>query len=255
MFGFQFGPGVAKSELAGGLLRVLPVDMPVNQGRIHLEGQAQLAGGPALATVPAGTMIDHVAVTQEICNHGLMFVAPVVANVAQAEGQFSVAIDSCRVPLADPKTAEIAGRLTIHNIQVGPGPLVQELTVLMGNPAPVKLQQESQVPFRVVQGRIYHQNLELVFPEFTIRTYGSVGFDQSLALMAELPVPPKWLANNPAAGSLANQTIQLPIGGTLSQPKIDGRTLEQLTAKFVGQAAEGMLRNGLDQGLNKLLGR
>jgi hypothetical protein len=31
--------------------------------------------------------------------------------------------------------------------------------------------------------------------------------------------------------------------------------LEQATAKFIGQAAQGVLRNGLDEGLNKLLGR
>jgi hypothetical protein len=255
VFGFLFGPGVAKTEVVGGMLHLLPLDLPVNQGRLHLEAEMPLVGGPAVAIVAPGTVVDHISVSQEVCKRGLRFIAPVVGNVTRVEGQFSVTLDSGSIPVTDLRTADIAGHVTIHNMQVDPGPLVQELHVLMGKPASVKLAAESQVPFRMVQGRIYHQNMNLMFPEFTVRTYGSVGLDESLALMAELPVPPKWLANNPSPGTLAGQTIQLPIGGTLQHPKIDPRALELATAKFIGRAAESVIRNGLDNGLNKLLGR
>ena len=53
-------------------------------------------------------------------------------------------------------------------------------------------------------GRIYHEGLELRFSDLTIRTSGSVGVDQSLALLAEMPVPPKWVASMPVAASLGN---------------------------------------------------
>ena len=44
--------------------------------------------------------------------------------------------------------------------------------------------------------------MELIFPDFTIRTKGSVGIDdQTLSLLAEMPIPPKWLQNNPLAAS------------------------------------------------------
>ena len=45
----------------------------------------------------------------------------------------------------------------------------------------------------MVQGRVYHRGLELQLPEVTVRTYGSVGVDQTLAIMAEMNVPLTWI--------------------------------------------------------------
>ena len=157
------------------------------------------------------------------------------------------------MPLADFASGDAAGKLTVHTVEIGPGPLVQELAVLMGRASPAKLKRESQVEFRLVQGRVYHRGMELIFPEFTVRTYGSVGLDKTVAIMAEMPVPPKWIGNNPLGSALKDQTIQLPIAGTLSQPKIDGKVLDKLAAQFIRKAGEGLLRNELNQQLDRFL--
>jgi hypothetical protein len=106
----------------------------------------------------------------------------------------------------------------------------------------------------MVDGRIYHRGLELVFPDFTLRTYGSVGLDESLAIMAELPVPPKWIGNNTLGQALQGQTIQLPIGGTLRSPKIDQQALAQANARFLGKAASGVLKQELFRQIDRVLG-
>jgi hypothetical protein len=124
----------------------------------------------------------------------------------------------------------------------------------MGRAAPAKLRRESVVSFRMVGGRVYHQGLELIFPELTIRTYGSVGLDQTLALMAEMLVPPKWLGNNTFGSALRNQTIRLPIGGTLSKPKIDQRELDRLIGQFIEKAAGNVLEDELNRQLERLFG-
>ena len=72
------------------------------------------------------------------------------------------------------------------------------------------------VAFQLIDGRVYHQNLELVFPKATIRTSGSVGLDGTLSLVAEMPVPKHWFGTGRAAAALGQQTIRIPIGGTLS---------------------------------------
>ncbi len=115
----------------------------------------------------------------------------------RAQGEFSVDLAGCRIPLGDLAHGEVAGRFTIHSLEVGPGPLVRQFAVFSGRETPAKLRPESTVLFRMVGGRVYHQGLELIFPEFSVRTYGSVGLDQTMNLMAEMPVPPKWLANRP----------------------------------------------------------
>ena len=108
------------------------------------------------------------------------------------------------------------------------------------------------MPFRMVNGRVYHTGLELHFPELTIHLSGSVGLDGSLALTAEMPVPPKWLGSSKLAKSvLANQTIRLPIGGTLNHPKIDERALREASARFARDAAENVLRQEMDGKVKK----
>jgi translocation and assembly module TamB len=108
----------------------------------------------------------------------------------------------------------------------------------------------------MVKGRVYHKGLELEFPDLTIRTYGSVGInDQSVSIMAEMPVPPKWIGNNTIGSALRNQTIRIPIGGTLSKPKIDKRELERQSQQFIGNAARNILEDEGQKLLENLFGR
>ncbi len=161
----------------------------------------------------------------------------------------SLFIDSARVPLANPTAAEINGRFLIHSGRVGPGPLARELQVLLRVPSGASLARESVVPFRMANGRISHQNLELVFPELTIRTQGSVEVDGSLELVAEMPVPPKWTGGGTAGKVLANQTIRLPLRGTLSNPKLDEHALRSAFNQAARQAGQEALKQGLDKKL------
>lgn len=251
LYGLPLGPADLHARLGGGLVRLDPLDVAVSGGRLKLQLDLRLDPGPAELTIPAGAQASQIQITPEMCDQGLKYVAPILAGVTRADGKFSVDLDGCRLPLADPKQGDLAGRFTVHDITVAAGPLVQELAVLLQRPSEVKLTQQSVVPFRMYQGRIYHRDLQLVFPEFTIRTYGSVGLDQTLALMAEMPVPPKWLGNNPLGAALTNQTIKLPIGGTLAAPKLDQQALAQASAQFFRDSATNVLKDELGKQLDR----
>ena len=147
------------------------------------------------------------------------------------------------------------GKFIIHSIEIGPGPLIRELAILMGRETPAKLRREGVVPFQMVDGRIYHKDLELIFPDFTVRTYGSVGLDQTMAIMTEMPVPPKWLENNPLAPGLRDQIIRIPIAGTLQKPQLDRAEMDKLSRQFIRNAARNMLEEGLNKGLDQLFQR
>ena len=164
-----------------------------------------------------------------MCDTALKYIAPVLAGVTEAKGDFSIEMTRCRIPLDDPARGDLAGTFTIHDVEIGAGPLVREMAVILGYSAPARLRRESVVRFQMAEGRVHHEGLELVFPELTIRTHGSVGLDQTLALVAEMPVPPKWTGNNPLGTALKDQTIHLPIGGTLDRPQIDRRAMQRYT--------------------------
>lgn len=259
LYGFEVGPGEIQLALGHGSLQARPMDLAVSEGRVRVTPELRLADERMTLAVAPGRLAEQIRINPRMCAHGLQYIAPVMAGVATAEGRFSIEMDACRIPLAEPSRGELGGRMIIHAVQVGPGPLVQELSLLLGRPYPAQLTRESVIPFRLVDGRVYHQNLELVFPDLTIRTYGSVGLDQTLAIMAEMPVPPKWIGNNPLGTALQNQTIRLPIGGTLSKPAIDRPTLDRLSQQFVRNAAGSVIQDQLikhqdeiQKGLNKV---
>jgi hypothetical protein len=253
LYGFPFGPGELKAKLAGGVLDCEPLEVELSQGRVVLAPRVRLAPEPKELSLPPGPLARQVQITPAMCGSGLKYIAPILADVASAQGAFSIELDGCRIPLGDPAKSEAAGRLIIHSVEVGPGPLLRELALLLGRESPAKLRRESVVPFRMVDGRVYHQGLELVFPELTIRTHGSVGLDQSLALMAEMPIPPKWLGNDALASAMREQTIRVPIGGTLSRPQLDRGVLDQLGRQFLERATKNVIEDELGKQLDRLL--
>lgn len=240
--GFQVGRGELQLNLSRGVLDVPPTTLDVSEGRVLLAPRIRFSPAPAELTLPPGRFAEQIRINPVMCSYGLKYVAPILAGITSAEGRFSIELEGCRIPLTDPSKGEIAGKLTIHTIQIGPGPLLGELASVLGKAGSAQLRREAVVPFRMVDGRIYHRDLELIFPDVTVRTYGSVGMDQSLAIMAEMPVP-KNLQNDKVLGPiLKGQVLRLPIGGTLHQPKIDRKALDQLMQQSVKNAVQNPLK-------------
>ncbi len=253
LYGFNIGPAAIMPKLEGGVLSIEPLQVAVSQGKLFLAPKVRLAPDPMELTMPPGVLAQQVQITPDMCEMFLKYVSPILADVTEARGAFSIELDNCRLPLANPKMGDLKGKFIVHNVEIGPGPLIHELAVLMDRETPAKLRQQSVVNFQMVRGRIYHDNMELLFPDFTIRTRGSVGIDdQTLSLEASMPIPPKWLVNNPLAPSLRNQTLVLPIGGTLNSPQIDKAKLEEYTRQFAKKAIINGLEQGLNQGLDQL---
>jgi len=253
-YGFAGGPGVLAAKVSAGKVAITPLDFAVNNGRCKLSPTLLLTPAPGEVRLPRELVLDQVRVTPQMCAQALGYIAPALAGVAQADGKFSVSLDGGRIPLDDPRQGDISGTMTVHDVRVSAGPLVQALAIVLSRGTEARLTEQAEVPFRMVQGRVYHKDLELVFPDMTIRTHGSVGFDRSLSILAEMPVPPKWIGTNTLGTALEGQKIQLPIGGTLDQPMIDLRELDKLAAQFIQNAAGKVLQQELGKQLDRLLG-
>ncbi|MEX0711516.1 MAG: hypothetical protein WD278_04160, partial [Pirellulales bacterium] len=265
--GFAAGPGRLQLTLASGVVRMAPLDVMLSGGRLHLDAALRLAPDPQELSLAAGPLMEQVRITPEMCNAAIKYALPPLAGVTQAQGEFSVTIDGGRIALADVASGDAAGKLVVHSVEVGPGVLIQELSPLVQELArivsrsdrPVKplstarLRRESTVEFRLVDGRVYHRGLELEFPDVTVRTYGSVGLDQTLAMMAELPIPDGWIGDNPLGAALRGRVIRIPIAGTLDRPKIDGAEVKRLMAESLPGLLQDGLRNELSRQLDRLL--
>jgi hypothetical protein len=270
LVGLAVGPANFEATMGRGLVQVKPVDLVVAQGRVSLAPRIRLAPEPAELLFDKGPVVQQVQLTEEICAGLLKYAAPALAGAAVAQGQLSVDLEGGRLPLADLGAGELSGRLTIHAAQVRAGPVMQEMlwlakqieamlrnrqlsdTAPAGNEPLVKVADNS-VPFQLQDRRVYHEGLEIQVGEVTVRTRGSVGLDQSLALLAEVPIRSEWLQKVPRLAGMQNQTIRIPIAGTLNQPQIDRNAWKDLAGQFLQGAVQELLRGEVERGLDRLL--
>jgi hypothetical protein len=281
--GLVSGAADFRAKLAGGIVNVGPLDIPVSEGRLTAAPRVLLnAPVPAIA-IDRGPLIQNVRISPEMCSLWLKFVAPLVAEATRAEGKFSLSLEGAAVPIADPVTSDVAGTLAIHQAQIGPGPLAQQYvamaqqlrslldpgaasaTAVDSNRGWLILPQQD-VPFEVRQGVVHHHGLTMTVKDVVITTEGSVGIEtQQINLLASIPVQESWLKNDKKFAFLKGQTIKVPVKGTLSQPQLDGRVLENLGKQIVGTVVQGqidrqvergqeLLQKQLNNGLNKLFG-
>jgi len=246
IYGFQVGPGDLKVHLANGILRADPLEVTCNQGRLALQPELRMDLQPMQFRLSGGTLASQLQLDQAACRSALQYVVPVLASVTRSQGRFSIQLEGCRIPIGDLNHAEVAGRIVVHSAEMDPGPLIEQLASLVSaSPALVKIEPESVILFRMTGGRIYHQGLALQFPDVTMRTYGSVGLDDSLKLMVETSVPLKWLPNNAVTDAMRSRKLQFPVGGTLKSPQLDLSELARVKNQLLGNL--GVLESELNR--------
>jgi hypothetical protein len=161
----------------------------------------------------------------------LAYIAPVLADATRTSGRFSLALDTVRLPVGDPAAGTLAGVLAMHEVVVGPGPLVDNmLNSLPGGlpkPPAIRIADESHVKFRLADRRVWHEGLEFGVPlpgpgrRLDVNSSGSVALDdRSLDLKLVLPIPADLRQDRPLLAALAGKTISLGVAGQLGAPEI-----------------------------------
>jgi hypothetical protein len=161
----------------------------------------------------------------------LAYVAPVLADATRTSGRFSLALDGARLPVGDPASGSLSGTLAMHEVVVGPGPMVTNLfQSLPGNlppPPSIRVADESHVKFALDQRRVRHEGLEFGVPlpgpgrRLDVQSSGTVGLDdQSLDVKLVLPIPADLRQDRPLLAALAGKTISVGVEGKLGEPKV-----------------------------------
>jgi hypothetical protein len=268
LLGLPIGGSPVNLTLSGGIANIQTSPISFSGGTINLSPSVDLRGPSPVVNVPAGTVLQNVELTPDICRGWLKFVAPVIADATAASGKFSVSTQGLRLPLDQINNAEMSGTILLHGANVGPGPLGQQLiglvkqvkTLASGSPLDAALASatgqpktwmtmpDQQIPISLRQGRVTHEGMQFQIDDVTVRTRGTVGLDQSMQLVAEIPVLDKWIANNRWAVGLKGQTFQIPVAGTVSRPQIDSSALARVSGQMLQGAATGAINQEV-QGL------
>jgi hypothetical protein len=194
---------------------------------------APTADGSASAwTVEQVQLLRDARLEPNVAQGVLAYIAPVMADAARTSGRFSLRLDGATFPVGAPAAARLAGVLSMHEVDMGAGPLTARmLDALPGRldvPRSIRVADDADVEFHLANRRVWHKGLEFGIPlakpgqRLDIHSSGSVGLDdKTLDLKFALPVPADLPADRPLLAALAGKSISLGIGGVLGEPKVN----------------------------------
>ena len=256
------GVGASKLEMKvnQSIANVTTTGIPFAGGVIRMAPSVDLRGPSPLLVMNQTRIIDNVRLEQETARQWLKYVAPLAADATSAQGNFTVDVGKARVPIFDPMTMEVEGAVTLSNVVIGAGPTAEQLlatvkqirTLLKPNASDRDLNtwlklSEQTVPVIVKNGRVHHDKVRLSHKDLTVQTSGSVGFDQTLNMVAEIPIADDWIAGNKYLASLKGKSITIPVGGTVSKPVLDKRAIQSLSQDLLRQAAGSVINDKVNQ--------
>jgi hypothetical protein len=217
-----------------------------------------------------GTLLDQWQVSENDSRTWLKYVAPLIADATSAQGQISASIQRGQIPLYNPLATSVQGSVAVHDLTVGPGPLVQQLLPLIDQirgllklgsgqtqqPSVWLRMKPQEIPVNIQQGRVYHEGFEINYKDATVRTRGSVGFDQTLNMVAEIPILDDWIGDEKTLSHLRGQSLSVPISGTLTKPRLDAqsaaRMAQQLLRDTVVNAAQQRVAGEVNRAQQRL---
>ncbi len=241
--------------VSGGLIRVRG---PWTQDRwesepIDLEATLrQTAAGDREWSLAPVKLLDHARLEPSVAAGVLAYAAPILADATRTSGEFSLVIDEARWPAGRGEAATVSGVLTLHEVDVGPGPLVRGLVrSLPGRlPAPptIRVAEASRVQFRQANRRVWHEGLAFGLPlvepgqRLDIQSTGSVGLDdRSVDLTLSLPIPADLPQDKPLLAAVAGKTLRLQVEGNLDEPRLKlDESLKQTVTAVAGDVLENL---------------
>jgi len=261
-YGFDVGAAEMGATLKDGMVYMSPVEATFGGSKVKLAPGMSLRTGDRFLNFAKGKVIDSAKLTPAACADAIGYVLPAIANSAQADGTFSFDLDDSRIPFAAPSAWTASGRLTVHQANVSPGPMVSQVLQLIGvKNATVTLARDNVVPVEFKDGRVHHRDFTMTVDGVVIKTAGSVGVDGTVKMDVEVPLNGKLAAllpNNPRLReALSKQSLHIPVGGTLTRPALDANAYRNQLAKLIRDAtkdaATGVVEDLLKKGANDFM--
>jgi len=175
--------------------------------------------------VEPGRLIDRAAINRDVSAAWLQYIAPLLAGATQSEGSFSIDLDEWRVPLSAPRQARLGGALTLHHLDVSPGPVGQAITEFLRLPPSIVASDDTTVRFHMSDEVVRHEGMRLLVGGLPVVTHGAVGLDQTLDIVAEVTLPEFDSQDAPVRNALSGRQLVIPIRGTLAKPEVDAQSL------------------------------
>ncbi len=226
----------------------------VNKGKMALKPAIDFTVDPPVILIPENTVIlTDVGLTGDMSNDLLAQVHPLFKGAGVSQGTVNLTMHNFSWPVdtAVRKDAAFAGSLTFNDVKLqASGLLTPLLTIMKANEREITLS-DQPMEFVGENNRIHCSPLEIKTKEHSLMLSGSVGFDQSLDYIAQLPVTQKMVGGD-LYKYLQGTFITIPIGGTVSKPSIRNDVVQSAIKDLIRQAGTKQITDQAGNLLRKL---
>jgi|GEM_PF-1907247 len=245
------------------------IDMPVNiekaSARINISGKANegelalqptihLATKPPVLSLPDDSKILNGAkITKEMANELLTLIHPIFKGTTAVQGTVDLVMHQMSWPLAASarKDARFKGILKFKDVRVNAEGLIYDLLTAMRVEERDVFLEERTVEFSGRDGRIRCSPLRISVKGYRMEVGGTMGFDGSLDYTAKIPITLEMVGEK--VYPYAKETsLEIPIGGTVSHPKLNLDSLKTMVQKMIQQTSSRVLEEKAGELLKKI---
>lgn len=230
-FGLKVAPTPVVLRWSKGVGVIDPIETTINNGRTSLKPGLDVdKAGTVTFRLAPGSAIQGAEINDEVSRSLLSYIAPVLHDATRVNGKVSITVAQADYPLnGDANThSTLIGKVEFTDVNFAPGPFTGELLSLTGQRGTTGLRLDQPIELAVADGRVNQRGLSIpINRDAKLEFEGSVGFDQTIAMRARVPITSGMLGNSAEAKELLEgMRVGLPIGGTLSHPTIDRRGMK-----------------------------
>lgn len=248
--GLEVGPTDVNLLVDQGSFELQPFVSTVNQGRFQFGCRADLKEQPLLFELSAPMSIaQDIHITGPLAHHLLKYINPLFADLSRISGRLDFEGQRLVLPV-DPNRKdklEVIGTIAMRDIQLEGSKLLSAILGVV-KLKPVRGQHLTVRPtaFTVQNGTVRYENMQIDVGDNPLNFSGTIGLDDTLDMTITLPYT--WSGRTVRVNQTSEDRIQLPLGGTLSDPRLN-------TERFLQDQLRQQLRKQIDKGLEELFER
>jgi translocation and assembly module TamB len=256
LFGMRLSETPIVLRAADGRLSIDPIDARLNGGHLHADPLLVRAkNGSTWLQLGTATRLEGAVINDEVSHRVLSFVAPVLDGATRVQGRVSFELAEAVFPIAgDPEAKAIAeGKVLFDDVRFMPGVLADQLLGVFRLEGKPLVELRDPVSVRITEGKVLQRGLVVpVGKVASIALDGSVDFDKNLDMVARFALTPPGSRMPVLSPLVENARFELPIRGTLANPRIDVDAMKQRWKAFGNSLLQGSMEAGMN-GLQKLL--
>jgi hypothetical protein len=221
---------------------------------MSLKPTIDFSNEPPVVSIPENsTLLTGVGLTEDMSKDLLVHLHPIFRGAAVSRGTVDLSMQRFNWPLHEEtgKDAAFAGTLTFNGVKLQAGGLLVPLLAVMKVDDREITLSDQPMAFVGENGRVSCSPLEISVNEYVLKLSGSIGFDQRLDYLAQVPVTRKMVSGD-VYKYLEGTYISVPIGGTLSKPAIGENLVQTAIQDLAIQAGKKQVTDQAGKLLQKL---